>query len=71
MSYNIFEIPLNFIHEQTKITNLNSNSFNNFNKNSSTFVQREDNHSLNKFDNSKDEGIIDIFLKEQEEDSPF
>ena len=65
------EIPLNFIHEQTKITNLNSNSFNNFNKNSSTFVQREDNHSLNKFDNSKDEGIIDIFLKEQEEDSPF
>jgi replicative DNA helicase len=65
------EIPLNFIHEQTKITNLNSNSFNNFNKNSSTFVQREYNHSLNKFDNSKDEGIIDIFLEEQEEDSPF
>lgn len=65
------EIPLNFIHEQTKITNLNSNSFNNYNQNSSTFVQGGNSNSLNKFDNSKDEGIVDIFLKEQEEDSPF
>ncbi len=65
------EIPLNFIHEQTKITNLNTNSFNNFNKNSSTFVQSENNHSLNRFDNSKDISEIDIFLGEQEENSPF
>jgi replicative DNA helicase len=65
------EIPLTFIHEQTKITNYNSNSFDDFYKKNSTFVQQDYNKSLNEYNSTKDIGIIDIFLEEDQEESPF
>ena len=65
------EIPLRFIHEQTKITNYNSKSFNSFQEKNSTFVQQDYNKSLNEYNSTKDLGIVDIFLDENQEDSPF
>jgi replicative DNA helicase len=65
------EIPLRFIHEQTKITNYNSNSFNSFQEKNSTFVQQDYNKSLNEYNSAKYIDIVDIFSKENQEDSPF